>query len=321
MLAGWTDIVHPDDLPALLEAWGPAMDEGRPLEIEYRLLRHDGTYRWHSDRTIPLRDQHGDVSDWLSVDTDIHDLKRAEAERERLLTELRNALAAKDEFLGIISHELRTPITTILGNAEVLARRGDALDPQMRSAALQDVAHEAERLSRIVDNLLTLARIERHQHVETEPIILRRIAERVVLSHRRQFPYREIELDLDDGVPALGDATSVEQVLRNFLSNAEKYSPVDTPITVGIAHDGGDVLGWIGDRGDGIPEEEADSIFTPFYRSPRTAEHAAGAGIGLAVCKKLIEAQGGRIWARARDGGGSEFGFALPATSIDVDGG
>jgi K+-sensing histidine kinase KdpD len=104
----------------------------------------------------------------------------------------------------------------------------------------------------------------------------------------------------------------VEQVIRNLLSNAEKYSSLTTPIEVRIERVANSMAISVLDRGRGFAPEEAELIFTPFYRSPRTADVAGGVGIGLAVCKRLIEVQGGRIWAHPRQDGGAEIGFSLP---------
>ena len=228
--------------------------------------------------------------------------------------ELRVANAAKDEFLGLVSHELKTPITTILGNAEVLERRFEEIEPESRANALSDIRGEAERLHRIIDNLLVLARLEQGKTLEREPMLVRRVVELVVTAHRRAFPFREVIVRFDlPPTPVLGSPQYLEQTLRNLIGNAEKYSPRDRPITVEASRDGGDFVVRVLDEGPGVREEEIDSLFTPFYRSGATASMAHGVGIGLAVCKRLIEAQGGRVWARRRSAeGGSEFGFALP---------
>ena len=228
--------------------------------------------------------------------------------------ELRVANAAKDEFLGLVSHELKTPITTILGNAEVLERRFDDIEPESRLGALSDIRGEAERLHRIIDNLLVLARLEQGRTLEREPMLVRRVVEHVVSAHRRAFPSREMIVRFDlPPTPVLGSPQYLEQTLRNLIGNAEKYSPRDRPITVAASREGGDFVVRVLDEGPGVHEEEIESLFTPFYRSGATASMAHGVGIGLAVCKRLIEAQGGRVWARRRSPeGGSEFGFALP---------
>lgn len=236
------------------------------------------------------------------------------------LEELRRANAAKDEFLGLVSHELKTPITTIFGNAEVLRRRGGNLDAETLSTALDDMGREAERLHRIVDNLLVLARLERGNHIAAEPILLRRVAERLIEEHLQRFPMRRIELNATAPLtPVAGEEIYVEQVLRNLISNAEKYSPWDRRIEIAISRDGNELLCSVLDLGAGFSEDEAEKIFTPFYRSPRTSASVSGVGIGLAVCKRLIEVQNGRVWARSRPEGGADIGFALPIVPMEGD--
>ena len=116
----------------------------------------------------------------------------------------------------------------------------------------------------------------------------------------------------EDIPPVEAEPTYLEQVLRNLLSNADKYSPPDAPIEVHARSDASSVTVSVLDRGAGLPPEELDLIFERFYRSDRTSRQAGGVGIGLTVCKRLIEAQAGQIWARARSGGGLEVGFTLP---------
>jgi signal transduction histidine kinase len=116
------------------------------------------------------------------------------------------------------------------------------------------------------------------------------------------------------------DLLRVEQVIHNLLSNAVKYSPAEEPIEVLVAASETEVQVSVLDRGSGIADADAGKLFTPFYRSPRTASKAPGIGIGLAVCRRLIEAEGGRIWAAPRHGGGSAFCFALPLATEDAPG-
>lgn len=234
--------------------------------------------------------------------------------------DLRHANAAKDEFLGLVSHELKTPITMILGNAEVLERRLDELDSASRSAALLDIHGEATRLHRIIENLLVLARLEQGVFVDREPMLVRRVVDAVVKDHRRSFPTRRFTFTwLMPSTPVLGSEQYLEQILRNLLSNAEKYSPAAAPIEIVGSRNTNELIVRVLDRGPGVSDDEVDQIFTPFYRSPATATLAHGVGIGLTVCRRLIEAQGGRIWAARRSDGGSEFGFSLPLAGDDEE--
>jgi K+-sensing histidine kinase KdpD len=212
-----------------------------------------------------------------------------------------------------MAHELKTPITTIVGNAEVLLRREEQLDHEARHLALTDIHEEASRLHRTVEDLLSLARIEGEQDFELEPILLGHVVMHVIEEQQRRDPSRIYETRLPaQEPPVLGERVYIEQVVRNLLSNAEKYSPRDLPIEVTLTVQQYEVEVAVGDHGSGLSAEEARTIFQPFVRLERTALQASGSGIGLAVCKRLIEAQSGRIWARPRPEGGSEFCFALP---------
>ncbi|MBI5284641.1 MAG: PAS domain S-box protein [Chloroflexi bacterium] len=285
---------------------------GQPaLRRQMDVVFDDGTSMSLYGQAAPLFDADGRVRGAIGAFSDVSDMRRIE-------DELRAANAVKDEFLGLVSHELKTPITTILGNAEVLRKRGMLLDEDDRSGALGDIHDEAQRLNAIVENLLVLARLEAGQRIEREPVLIQRIVDRVAERHTRSFPDRLIKLHRDDTMaPIVGSTMYVEQILANLLSNAEKYSPAHAPIDITVATAGERADVSVCDRGVGIATDELETIFTAFYRSPRTAAQQ-GFGIGLTVCKRLVEAQGGRMWASPRDGGGTSFTFSLPVASDDA---
>jgi signal transduction histidine kinase len=234
----------------------------------------------------------------------------------RVEDELRRALAAKDDFLGMVSHELKTPITMVRGNAEILLRRGDVLDDETRRQSISDILIDSERLQSIIENLLVLARLEHAAEMPSEPLFIARVIERFVDDYNRRIGSREVRLtDQSHGAVAVAEPTYLDQVLRNLLSNAMKYSPADASIDITVESDARDVSVRVKDRGPGVPPEEAEQIFTPFYRSASTSSHAHGVGVGLAVCRRMIEAQGGRMWCEPREGGGSEFIFSLPCSA------
>jgi len=250
-------------------------------------------------------------------------LRRSNDALRDLTARLREANDAKDEFLGMISHELRTPITTIRGNATVLRKRFDDMPTEDRDAALRDIEQESQRLQRMIDNLLALARVETGRRIEPEPVLLHREVRRLAEEHEQQHVWRRVivraEPELD---PVAAEPAYVEHVLRNLLGNAEKYSPPHEPVEIAVSRHTCGVAVAVLDRGAGIDDEEAERLFQPFYRSPRTASAASGAGLGLAVCKRLVEAQGGAIWARSRPGGGADVGFILPewprASTVEI---
>jgi signal transduction histidine kinase len=227
----------------------------------------------------------------------------------------RRAAALREAFIGVISHELRTPITTIYGLTKMLRQRIGTLSPEIRDQAIEDVEAEADRLYRLVEDLLVLSRAERGRvEIADEPLLLEKVLRPAVAAEQSRWPSREFRLEIAPGLPlVLGEATYVEQVVRNLLSNAAKYSlPGSTVQVVAVATEDS-VEVRVLDSGIGLGAEDSERLFELFYRSESATRKAAGAGIGLFVCRQLIEAMGGRVWGRGRADGGAEFGFALPA--------
>jgi PAS domain S-box-containing protein len=239
-------------------------------------------------------------------------------ERRRAEDALRAANTVKDEFLGLVSHELRTPVTTIFGNAQLL-RDGDGLSEQ-HQAMIADIAADAERLLGLVENLLLLTRASSEQRVELEPQVLSHVVRGIVSSFLRRHPRREVRLDIERvDLIVEADRGYLDLLLDNLLSNADKYSPQDEPIEVVVAGVGDEARVAVLDRGIGVSEDEIDRLFTAFYRSEGARRLTGGLGIGLSAAKHVVTILGGRIWAAARDGGGSEFGFGLPKSSERID--
>lgn len=232
----------------------------------------------------------------------------------RDVTEARDRRLTREAFFGVLSHELRTPVTTIYGNSKLLARAARR-SKQVRTEALLDIESEAERLYRLVEDLLVLGRFEEgpRPKVAREPVLIQRLVAAALAAESTRRPAQRFVSRLPaDLPPASGEATSVEQVLRNLIGNATKYSPGGT-ITVTAASDGAAITVRVLDEGPGLAAADADRLFELFYRAPDAARSVAGAGIGLFVCKRLVEAMGGRIWASPRPAHrGAEFGFTLP---------
>jgi signal transduction histidine kinase len=237
----------------------------------------------------------------------------------RDVTAGRQAKVLRETFIGMLSHELRTPITTLYGGAKILTRRADDLTPEVRSL-VSDIEAESERLYRLVEDLVVLTKSEAAAlDVGREPVLLQRMLPRLVGAEARRWPSIDFRVDAATGLPAvLAEPTYVEQIVRNLLTNAAKYAGAAGRVEVVATTEGDEAVVRVLDRGPGFPENDAGRLFDIYYRSPQVARRAAGAGIGLFVCKSLIDAMDGRIWAREREGGGAEFGFALAAL-IDPD--
>jgi len=250
------------------------------------------------------------IASWASIALDN---ARLYSQAQAIQEELRAASRAKDDFLGIVSHELRTPITTIYGGARLLNARRKQLDEEGTEELIADIEQESERLYRLIQNLLILARTETKQEIEKEPVSVPQLVQKLVTAFTRRRPHRKIEVDIQpEAEVALAETTYLEQILSNLISNADKYSPPDQPVELHVRLEDGEQVFRVLDRGPGVPESEVERIFESFYRSNSTKERVHGTGVGLAVCKRLVEAQGGRIWARLRQGGGLEVAFGLP---------
>ena len=223
----------------------------------------------------------------------------------------------REAFIGVISHELRTPITTIYGLSKMLRQWGAGLDAELMVGTVGDIEAEADRLQRLVEDLLVLSRAERGAvEVEGEPLGLGRLIRRVVVAERARLVGSTIELEVAEQVPlVLGEETYVEQVVRNLLSNAAKYGEPGKSVQVTVESDveEGEVVVRVLDEGIGISEGDKERVFELFFRSPTASRMAGGAGIGLFVSRHLVEAMGGRIWASPRKPVGTEVAFALPA--------
>lgn len=307
------EIIHPDDREPFTSTVTAAVDAGGQYDLEFRIRWPDGSIHWLNGVGRVFVDASGRPVRMIGLGRDITDRKREEEEREASIERERAAGQIREAFIGVLSHELRTPITTIYGGVKVLRRRGESLDRESRAAVLDDIDAEADRLFKLVEDLLVLTRAERgNLEVGDEPVHLPPIIDRVLVAAHATWPAISFKWDRSSRLPVVrGDDTYAEQVLRNLVGNAGKYSPAGSTVEVETKVIDGAVEVRILDRGPGIDEADVERLFDLFYRASATAHAASGAGIGLFVARRLVEAMNGRAWALPRPGGGSEFGFSL----------
>ena len=315
----WLRGVHPEDRERLRQTMADCVANGGPWELEFRVGSAGDPERWLSGVGRRLVDEQGRATTIIGTARDITERKMAELERNRRLEAEREAARLRDAFISVVSHELRTPITTIFGGTRVLSRRWREMEPDARDALLSDVAGEADRLFRMVEDLLVITRVERGRlDVGDEPVALRAVIDRVLASERTRSPDLTIASRIPSDLPSVGgEEMYIEQVLRNLLANAAKYGGPGSVVELEATADGESVRLRVLDRGPGIAEAEAEQLFELFYRSPSTAAAAAGAGIGLFVCRQLAIAMGGSIRASNRPGGGAVFELTLRRSADD----
>jgi PAS domain S-box-containing protein len=269
--------------------------------------RKDGSLVDISLTVSPVRDSTGKIIGASKIARDISERKQAEEL-------IRQTIALKDQFLSMVSHELRTPIATVLGNGQLLLRRSDVLTAEDKQQALADIVAETERLQQIIENLLVLSRMDAGRELKLEPMLLPKVVKETVSNFQRGVQGRAVSLAVEEPVPiAVGEPTLVTHVLLNLLSNAVKYSPPGTPVQVLVGRsDQDEPQVKVVDEGMGFSAEDEAQLFTPFYRSKAATLKAGGMGLGLAVCRRILEVQDGKIEARSRPEGGAEFTFTLP---------
>jgi PAS domain S-box-containing protein len=275
--------------------------------------RPDGTRVAFVPYPSPLHDENEQLAGAVNVLVDVTERRKAEDALRSTAQALAASNTVKDEFLGLVSHELRTPVTTIFGNAQLLRDRGSRLSPDDREAMVADIAGDAERLLGTIENLLLLTRLEAGSRGDLEPQQLGRTTTKIVESYRERFPDRGIELSVpQESLIVEADEGYLDVLIGNLINNAVKYSPTHQRISVTVRQAKSDAEVVVLDRGIGLEDANVEDVFSAFYRSDSARHMGNGIGIGLTVCRRLVEGLGGRIWAASREGGGSEFGFALP---------
>jgi len=252
----------------------------------------------------------------MSYITDITERRQAE---EALRTALRRAQEVdhlKTQLLSVVSHELRTPLTSIRGQTTTLLDYADQVSPEDRLEALQIVDDEAERLDELISHLLDMSRLEAGKlPVELGATDVRPILIESVSRMAAHAPSHKLVVNLPPTLPsAQADPRRVMQVVCNLLDNAIKFSPPGATVTVGAEVDANTVRVHVRDEGPGIAPEHLPHIFERFYRVEGTGIRTSGAGLGLAICKGLVEAMGGHITVTSQVGQGSVFSFNLLCT-------
>jgi PAS domain S-box-containing protein len=315
-------ITHPDDVPRLEAAWDIALRTGEPFESELRLRRADGEYRWFVTRRVPLR-RNGEVIAWYAATYDIEDRKRAEGElieSERRFREAQIELAhagrvvTMGQLTASIAHEVNQPLAALLTNAGTALRWLARQPPNLEKAeplierVINDGKRAADILSRIRD-------FSRKAPVQTESLeVNEAILEIIGLTRFAILEHSVLtKMQLSEGLPrVLGDRVQLQQVMLNLIMNAvEAMSEVgegSRELLISTSKvEPGSVLVAVSDTGPGLPPAGAAGVFEAFYTTK-----PGGLGIGLSICRSIVEAHGGRLWAAPNEPRGAVFRVMLP---------
>jgi PAS domain S-box-containing protein len=316
--SGWEKAVHPDDLKRVTERWRASEMTGQPLDYEERLRRgSDGVYRWFQTRARPLRDNRGKIVKWCAVANDIEDRKRAEQEREKL-RQLEADLAhitrvsTMGELVASISHELAQPITVTTANAKASLRWLQRDPPELTEVrkGTERIVEASTLASEIIDRLRSLYK---KTPPKRELVAINEVINEMagMLGGQARGHGVSIRTDLKDDLPmTVADRVQLQQVLMNLMLNGiEAMKDAGGVLTVkSQLGEDSQIEISVNDTGPGLSLGKVDQIFDAFFTTK-----PQGSGMGLAICRSIVESHGGRIWANGDSGRGATFHFTLPA--------
>ena len=315
----WVQLLHPDDRQRAMAESDTADLDRTPYRSEYRMVATDGRVVWIHDEAVLVDGTDGEPAYWQGVMHDISERKRAEADLEQALgiereavERLREADEMKNTFLTAVSHDLRTPLSAILGNAVTLEHEDELrLSTEDRRALAHSLAEKARVLTRIVTDLLDLDRLTRAgTELSRSPVDVAALVRDCVAN--TDLGDRSVLVDARVVTVPI-DGPMVGRILENLLHNAERHTPPGTTVWVrAVPVPGGGVLLSVEDDGPGVPEDLRETLFRPFERGPSASQHSPGAGVGLSLVASFAALHGGRAWVLERPGGGAAFHVSLP---------
>ena len=315
---GWLNALHPDDVPATVERWMECLRTKTAFEIESRWRRHDGEYRWFMTLSSPVKDSSGVVVNWLGVCMDVHDQRLAREEAMVAKSQAEAANRAKDEFLAALSHELRTPLNPVLLLASAMAE-DMTLSKQIRTD-FEMIRKSVLLQARLIDDLLDVTRISRGK-LKLQPAVhgVHDVLHQTLDVVRGDISEKQIDLRLElraQKERVLVDSVRLQQVFWNVIKNAVKFTPLNGVVSIQTHNSAEDKITiQISDSGPGIDIENLESIFEAFAQvgAANAIHRFGGLGLGLSISRRLIEIQGGRIWAENQgQSGGAKFLIELP---------
>jgi len=325
---GWKKVQDPDHVDRVVQRIQRSWDTGEPWEDTFPLRGKDGSYRWFLSRALPIRDEHGDVVRWFGTHTDVTEQREMANKITQQAEQLAGESRRKDEFLAMLSHELRNPLAPIRSAVDLLRMQERGNQNAIQQKAREIIERQVANLTKLVGDLLEVSRVVSGRiHLDLTTLDLSQVVKHAVETATPLINQHKHELVLhlcDEPIWTNVDATRMEEVLINLLNNAAKYTPDGGRIEVwceGIPDDKV-VQVRVRDNGMGIDEKLLPRIFDLFTQADRSlARSAGGLGIGLSLAHRLVELHGGTIEARSPPKGcgvGSEFIVKLAMTASPV---
>ncbi len=300
----WFETLHPEDRDAVFEDYMRNRELGEPWTMEYRMVARAGRVVWIREDDIVLR---GDDGTPLAVQGVMFDVTQQKQTEQRLI----DADRTKDALLHAVSHDLRGPLSAVLGAATLMT--SDQIDVKVddRAQLLEGMASSARKMDRIISNLLDMDRLDRDLVVpQSQPVDVCELI-RFAVEETQVLAGRTVGVDVPaDPVRVPADRGLLERIIENLVLNALKHTPTRAEVWVRVRPDAGGALILVDDSGPGVPAESRERIFLPFERAAE--DHVTGAGIGLSLVARFAQLHGGRAWVTGREGGGASFRVFIP---------
>nr|MBA3414953.1 HAMP domain-containing histidine kinase [Chloroflexia bacterium] len=311
----WFRQVHSDDLDALRRSIEETNASGASQRLEYRMIRPDGRIIWVQDESVLIRDERGTPKHWQTIQIDITERKRVEAELRAAKEAAEEANRLKSAFLSTMSHELRTPLNAVVGYAHLLL---DGLDGPLTPRQAEDVERIAEggaHLMSLIDDVLDLSRIEAGAlDLEPERVLLEEVVSQVVAQVGPQAAAKGlvVAVAVPAGLVVEADPQRLRQVLLNLVGNAVKFTERGG-VTISARATAAGLECAVADTGIGIAPEIVPHVFDEFRQADSsTTRRYGGSGLGLAITKRLVELHGGTVGVASEPGVGTTFTVRLP---------
>jgi two-component system CheB/CheR fusion protein len=339
---GWTESIHPDDAPSCIETYNTSFEAKRPFRMEYRLRDRNGYYRWVSNRGIPRYNSAGHFVGFIGSCVDVTEhreaeetarrneeqLRRLNAELERFSGELartnvelelqnrtiERANEQKARFLATMSHELRTPMNSVVGFVDLLSEESSGPLNAKQRGFIAHIRNAGHHLLRLVENVLDFSRLEAGRlHLDSHEFAARPVVQEVVTGVLQTDRDKQVKVSVSvpDDFMVYADAQRFRQILYNLTSNAFKFTAKGGEISVSTKEDENFTYLSIRDTGVGIARDQLGLVFEEFHQA-RSPDRNKGAGLGLAITQRLVQAHGGSISAESKVGEGTCLTFSLP---------
>lgn len=294
---GYHAMMHPEEIPDFVEKLGEAAAKGMALESEMRFKDVNGKYRWHLNIASPIINEKGEVTMWVGSTTDIQRIKEEEQR--------------KSDFIGMVSHELKTPLTSLNAYLQVLQARFGKTDDHFTQRSLDQSVKQVKKMTSMINGFLNVARLESSQIAINKSLFdIQELFAEAQEEINPMHTAHSITFACKDAMWVFADREKIGQVLNNLISNAVKYSKPGTDIVINCNHEPKQVVISVRDSGIGIRPDDLKHVFERYYRAGSQG-HISGFGIGLYLCAEIIRRHDGKIWAESEINNGSIFYFSL----------